>query len=184
MKVVAGLGNPGRRYAASRHNVGFWVVDRVAARLGLQGWRSQFQAAVLRGQAGTGSVFLVKPQTYMNRSGLAVAPLMRYHHIGREALLVVVDDLDLPLGRIRARTAGSTGGHKGLASLIAELGGQDFKRIRIGIGRPPGGGTVVGHVLGRMSSGERQRLDEAVEVAADLAIRFLDTGEFENWTSP
>jgi PTH1 family peptidyl-tRNA hydrolase len=183
MKVVAGLGNPGKRYAASRHNLGFQVLDRIAARLGLGDWKTQFQARVIRSQGAGGAFLLVKPQTFMNRSGVSVGEILRYYRVSPADCIVVVDDLDLTLGKIRLRDSGSDGGHRGLRSLIDELGDQAFKRIRIGIGRPPHGGSVVEHVLSA-SADEAEALAGAVEQAAELAIAFLESGRFENWSSP
>jgi len=188
MKLVAGLGNPGKRYEGSRHNLGFDVVQRVAERMGLGEWKAQFQALLARGQTAQGPYLLLKPQTFMNLSGVSVAEVSRYYRVPLAAFLAVVDDLDLPLGKIRTRESGSDGGHRGLRSLIENLGGQDFKRLRIGIGRPPGdmavkGDAVKGHVLGA-SPEERAVLDVAVEEAAGIVIRFIETGQFDNWSSP
>ena len=183
MKVVAGLGNPGKRYEGSRHNLGFRVLERIARRLGLGEWKSQFQALILRGQVAGGPFLLVKPQTFMNLSGVSVAEVLRYYRVAPADCVVIVDDLDLAPGKIRMRDSGSDGGHRGLRSVIEHLGESGFKRIRIGIGRPTEGQSVVGHVLGA-SPDEEQALEEAVAQAADLAIQFLESGRFENWSSP
>lgn len=188
MRVVVGLGNPGRQYESTRHNLGFRVADRVARRLGLSRWKSEFNALVARGEAGGVPVAVVKPQTFMNASGEAVGPLLRYYKVPRQDCLVILDDLDLPLGKIRQRESGSDGGHKGLRSVIEHAGGPGIKRLRIGIGRPPrvqGGKerAVLSHVLSA-SPEEEAELDKAVELAAELALRYLETGEFENWSSP
>jgi PTH1 family peptidyl-tRNA hydrolase len=183
MRVVAGLGNPGRKYEQSRHNLGFRVLDRIAARLGQTDWKSQFQALTARGQGKGGPFLLVKPQTFMNLSGEALGEIVRFYKVPLADCLVVVDDMDLPLGKIRLRDAGSDGGHRGLRSIIEHLGGNEFKRIRVGIGRPPEGESVVGHVLSG-SSGEARELEHAVELAAELALRYLESGTFENWSSP
>ena len=183
MKLVAGLGNPGKRYEGSRHNLRFDVVQRVAERMGLGDWKAQFQALVARGQTAQGPFLLLKPQTFMNLSGVSVAEVLRYYRVPLDGCLAVVDDLDLPLGKIRTRESGSDGGHRGLRSLIENLGGEEFKRLRIGIGRPPGGTPVKGFVLGA-SPAERAALGEAVEEAAGIVIRFIETGTFENWSSP
>lgn len=182
MRVVAGLGNPGKRYEGSRHNLGFQVVDRVAARLGLADWKTQFKAQVLRGQGPGGAFLLIKPQTYMNLSGEAVGEVVRFYKVPLEDCVAIVDDLDLAPGKIRTRESGSDGGHRGLRSIITHVGGNGFKRIRIGIGRPPEGQSVVGHVLSA-SKEEAEQLERAVEDAAELTIRFLETGVFENWSS-
>src|SRR5574341_604751 len=179
MRVVAGLGNPGKKYEASRHNIGFRVLERVAARLGLGAWKSQFESLVARGEAGGAAVCLVKPQTFMNNSGEAVAAVLRFYKVPLEDCLVVVDDMDLALGKLRQRRGGSDGGHLGLRSVIEWTGGQEFKRLRIGIGRPAPGQSVTGHVLSAARDDE-EALARAVELAADWIQRYLETGEFEH----
>ncbi|HEX7928512.1 MAG TPA: aminoacyl-tRNA hydrolase [bacterium] len=188
MRVVVGLGNPGRQYETTRHNLGFRVADRVAGRLGLGKWKEQFEALVARGDAGGEPAMVMKPQTFMNNSGEAVGALLRFYKVPPDDCLVVVDDLDLPIGKIRQRTSGSDGGHRGLRSVIELAGGPGIKRLRIGIGRPPREGegkerAVLSHVLSG-SPEEEAELDKAVELAADLALKYLETGVFENWSSP
>ncbi len=183
MALIVGLGNPGREYEGSRHNIGFAAVDKLAGLLGAPPWKRQHEALVSRGRHGERGYLLAKPQTYMNASGRAVQKLLAYYRIPLAECLVVVDDMDLALGKIRQRERGSDGGHKGLRSIIEALGTQDFKRIRIGIGRPAGRGDVVSFVLGR-SRKDRAALDEAAETAARLALDYLTTGEFTNWSSP
>ena len=188
MRVVVGLGNPGRQYENTRHNIGFRVADRLAQRLGLGKWKLQFEALVARGEAGGDAVCIMKPQTFMNHSGEAVGALLRFYKVAPEDCLIVLDDLDLPLGKIRQRTSGSDGGHRGLRSVIEHAGGPGIKRLRIGIGRPPREGegkekAVLSHVLSG-SPEEEAELDKAVEQAADLALRYLEAGEFDNWSSP
>jgi peptidyl-tRNA hydrolase, PTH1 family len=183
MIAVVGLGNPGEKYKGSRHNLGFQVVDRLAQKLAAPRFKLQFDALISRGEAAGRAYCLVKPQTFMNASGDAVAALTRFYKVPLDGCLVVTDDLDLPLGKLRQRISGSDGGHRGLRSIIESLGGQGFKRIRIGIGRPPEGRSVIGHVLSR-SKEEQAQLNEAVELAAERALEFLRTGQFENWSSP
>jgi peptidyl-tRNA hydrolase, PTH1 family len=183
MIVVVGLGNPGEKYEASRHNLGFQVVDRLAQRMKAPRFKSQFDALVSRGEAEGRAYCLVKPQTFMNLSGEAVQALTAFYKVPLEACLVVTDDLDLPVGKLRQRVSGSDGGHRGLRSIIERMGGLGFKRIRIGIGRPPEGRTVVGHVLSGNKE-EQAQLDAAIELAADKVLEFLRTGKFENWSSP
>ncbi len=182
MRVVAGLGNPGKRYERSRHNLGFRVVDRAAERLGVTGWKTQFDALTARGQAADGAYLLVKPQTFMNLSGVSVGAVLRYHRLPPEACLVVVDDLDLELGKVRVRESGSDGGHKGLRSVIEHVGTAGFKRIRIGIGRPAEGGSVIGHVLGG-SAADEQALAAATDIAVERVVEYVETGRLENWSS-
>ena len=182
MRVVVGLGNPGKRYEASRHNLGFQVVERVAARLGLGDWKTQFQAQVLRGKGAGGPFLLVKPLTFMNLSGEAVRQVLQFYKVPVGDLVVVLDDMDLALGKIRTRDSGSDAGHRGLRSVLNLLG-SGIKRIRIGIGRPTKDQSVVGHVLGG-SAEENEALSRAVEEAAELTLQYLETGRFENWSSP
>ncbi|MDH5751734.1 MAG: aminoacyl-tRNA hydrolase [Deltaproteobacteria bacterium] len=183
MRIIVGLGNPGKAYEESRHNLGFWVVDKMAELLGVSGWKNQHEALVARVEAQGAPGLLVKPQTYMNSSGRAVAALVRFYKIPLEDCLVVVDDLELPPGRIRQRPQGSDGGHNGLRSIIAETGGSRFKRIRIGIGRPEHKGQVTSHVLAAVGE-DREALEQAVENAARSALEFLKDGSFESWSSP
>jgi PTH1 family peptidyl-tRNA hydrolase len=145
--MIVGLGNPGARYAHNRHNVGFHVVDRLAAEAGLRFDERQSHALMARGMVEGMRVALVKPQTYMNLSGKAVGPLVRFYKIPLEHLLVICDDMDLPLGQLRLRLKGGSGGHRGLASVIEHLGSQEFPRLRIGIGRPAGTITPEAYVL-------------------------------------
>ena len=183
MRLVAGLGNPGKTYEESRHNLGFWVVDRMAQQMGYTGWRTQHDSLVARCNPGDSPALLVKPQTYMNHSGRAIASLLNYYRIPLESCLIVVDDLDLEPGKLRLRENGSDGGHRGLRSIIELVGSREFKRIRIGIGRPADKRQVVSFVLGS-SPEETAVLEQAVDEAARLGRIFLETGKFENWSSP
>ena len=182
MVLIVGLGNPGKEYARSRHNLGFQVVDRLAALLQAPPWKRQHDGLVTRGTHGGRAYLLAKPQTYMNASGRAVQGLLHYYRIPLEECCVVVDDLDLAPGKIRQRVAGSDGGHRGLRSIIAMVGSEAFKRIRIGIGRPPDKRSVVSYVLGGGMDDDAV-LADAVERAAQLALDFVETGRFENWSS-
>jgi PTH1 family peptidyl-tRNA hydrolase len=147
MKFVVGLGNPGLRYAHNRHNVGFQIVDAFAAAHGLRFDRFQFKARVADGRLDDQRFLLVKPQNFMNLSGEAVRPLVSFYKIDLADLLVVYDDLDLPLGRLRLRPFGGAGGHNGMRSLIHHLGSDRFPRLRVGIGRPPGSMDPADYVL-------------------------------------
>jgi len=182
MRLIVGLGNPGKEYEGSRHNLGFQVLDRMAERLGAPAWKRQQGALVARGTYQGAAYLLAKPQTFMNNSGQAVQALLHYYRVDLSDCLVIVDDLDLPPGRIRQRAEGSDGGHRGLRSIIQLVGSQAFKRIRIGIGRPADRRSVVSHVLG--GPGDAQELTDAVEEAARLALEYLETGTFENWSTP
>ena len=177
MKVICGLGNPGDRYRLTRHNVGFRVVDLLADRWGLTGeGRVRDGAAVLEARpAGVGErVLLVKPMRYMNASGGPLRAALRQTDAEpADDLLVVADDIDLPLGRIRLRRAGSAGGHNGLRDIIAVLGTDAFARLRVGVGRS---GTAAGHVLATFRPDERDLATEMVALGADAAERWLRQG--------
>lgn len=177
MKVICGLGNPGERYLLTRHNVGFRVVDLLADRWGLAGQgRLRDGAAQLEVRLGQPAekVLLVKPMRYMNRSGGPLRAALRQTEVEPSAdLLVVADDIDLPLGRLRARRAGSAGGHNGLRDVIASLGTEEFARLRVGIGRA---GDAVDHVLSTFRPGERDLATEAVATAADACELWLAEG--------
>ena len=169
MKMIAGLGNPGETYANTPHNVGFDVVDLLALRLEA-GWKnsSGFHARLARTTCAGETLLLAKPQTFMNLSGTSVAPLLRYYGGAPSDLTVILDDADLPLGKLRIRASGGSGGHRGLASIIEALGTEAFPRVRLGVGREERGG-LVGHVLGKFD-GDRQSLVRAmIETAADAA---------------
>ena len=183
VRLIVGLGNPGRKYAHSRHNVGFWCLNRLARRHGIA-FRSRGRlAAVGEGQLAGRPVILAKPRTFVNLSGHAVSHLLQRHRLSPQQLLVVYDDLDLPLGRVRLRAGGSHGGHRGMRSIIEAIGSQDFPRIRIGIGRPEVAGqptwepeAVVDYVLGPMTADERRVLDEAVATAGEAILCLLAEG--------
>jgi PTH1 family peptidyl-tRNA hydrolase len=166
VKVVVGLGNPGRQYAETRHNIGWMVIDRLAERAR---WSDRpargSAAAIVSGRYHGLDLALVKPHTFMNLSGSAVRKALVRFRAPLEDLLVVVDDFALPFGRLRFREAGSSGGHNGLESIIDELHRDRFARLRVGIGEP--GGTAIDHVLSRFSKEERRSLDEILDVAAD-----------------
>ncbi|APC07273.1 peptidyl-tRNA hydrolase [Moorella thermoacetica] len=175
MLMVVGLGNPGPRYATTRHNAGFMVVDLLADDLGITLDRTREQALTGQGLVGNKRVLLVKPQTYMNNSGQAVAPLARWYGIAPEAILVIHDDLDLAPGRLRLRRGGSSGGHRGLQSIITHLGTTAVPRLKIGIGRPPLGQNVIDYVLKPFSEGDWE-LIRPVLLEAARAARFLLEG--------
>jgi PTH1 family peptidyl-tRNA hydrolase len=188
VKAIVGLGNPGAKYRGTRHNVGFAVVDEVVGRSGLAFLSAPANALVARWRGADGAVtLLAKPMTFMNESGQAVGELVRYYKIDPVDLLVVVDEAQLPLGRLRARARGSAGGHNGLKSIIAHLG-EDFSRLRIGIGRGSGGsgGTdesagkarrdLADHVLSRFDPEEQAEVERMVARAADAAEMFIASG--------
>jgi PTH1 family peptidyl-tRNA hydrolase len=175
MKLIVGLGNPGIRYADTRHNVGFWVIDELSRRWGIpvnkEKWKAETGEGVVRGE----KVILMKPLTYMNLSGEAVRPALDWLKADLEELCVIYDDLDLPVGQIRLRLKGSSGGHNGMRSLIAHLGTDQFKRIRIGIGRPQGNRSVPDYVLSPFAREEREPVMDAVNRAASAVERWLES---------
>ena len=176
MKLIIGLGNPDRRYRHTRHNVGWEVIDRLGRRLGIAVDQEDGWAIVGSGTVGRRRVLLAKPQTYVNLSGTAVADLRRRHRVKIEDLVVVVDDLDLPLGRLRLRPGGSHGGHNGLRSIIDALGSDAFPRLRVGIGRPPEGMDPAQFVLTPFTAEERATMDPALERAAEAIETVIREG--------
>ena len=178
MKLIVGLGNPGREYRDTRHNVGFRVADEIARRHGLT-WAmapSQVPDAFVAKRFGAAPVLLAKPLTFMNRSGDVVAALARYYDVAPADLLVVVDDVDLPFGRLRARQRGSAGTHNGLRSIVDRLGTTDFSRLRLGVGRGDARRDLADHVLSTFEAGERAELDPFIARAADAAEMFAADG--------
>ena len=175
MKLVVGLGNPGRDYRKTRHNAGFMVVDEVARRHQLT-WApgpAQVAESFVVKRFGERPVLLAKPLTFMNRSGDVVAGLARYFDVGVSDLLVVVDEAALPLGRLRARRSGSAGGHNGLKSIIQQLGTDQFPRLRVGVGRGDAARRgLADHVLGRFGTGESAGLEDVITRAADAVEMF------------
>lgn len=162
MKMIVGLGNPGRKYVGTRHNVGFEVIAKLAERFGAGRARSKFNAEIADVLIGGEKVWLVSPLTFMNRSGQATAALVDFFGVELCDLMVVADDMNLPVGRIRFRRSGSSGGQKGLEDIIRRLGSNAFPRLRIGIGRPPEGWDSADYVLGKIRDGERASLDPAI----------------------
>lgn len=165
MKIIAGLGNPGSEYAATKHNVGFMLLDALAAKLNISAsdWQEKDNALVAKVRIGTESVLLVKPLTYMNESGRAIAPLMNFYKLAVTDLIVVHDDMDIPAGTIRLRKKGSAGGHNGIKSILAHVGDENFSRVRIGIGRPLPQWTVVNHVLAPFTAEDAPKIKAAIE---------------------
>jgi len=175
IRLLVGLGNPGKDYRNTRHNAGFLVVDRIAATFAIAIDRRRFDVETGRGLVAGRDLILAKPQSYMNRSGPPVFRLAAYFKILCEEMLVVHDDIDLAFGRIKIKEKGGHGGHNGLRSLIDAFGGGDFARVRIGIGRSDAA-TVTDHVLGRFKPEEAKALDQIVGKAADAIVTILDKG--------
>ncbi len=180
MKIVAGLGNPGEKYAQTPHNVGFVVLERLAERHGCA-WRQQarFQALSADMRLGSEKVLLVKPQTFMNRSGDAVGAVLRYYGVTADALTVVLDDVDLPAGRLRVRPGGSAGGHRGLQSVVDVCGTTDFARLRVGVGRGAEPRGLVEHVLGRLDPESESRVALATDMAVEAVLSLMSRGVVE-----
>ncbi|HLE14911.1 MAG TPA: aminoacyl-tRNA hydrolase [Anaerolineales bacterium] len=174
--LIAGLGNPGREYRENRHNIGFMALDRLAVRLGLSYSRLESKALLTKGEHQGRRLLLAKPQTYMNLSGQAVGALLRYYKVPLENLLVIYDDVDLPLGSLRLRPGGGSSGQKGMASIIERLGSQDFPRLRIGIGRPPGRMEAAAYVLEDFSRQEAEVLPEILDRSAEAVLTFTVEG--------
>ena len=178
MRLIVGLGNPGREYRDTRHNVGFMVVDEIATRhnLSMAMAPSQVPDAFLAKKYGADPLLVAKPLTFMNRSGEAVAALARYYDIAAGDLLVVVDEVALPFGRLRARARGSAGGHNGLKSVIERLGTTEFPRLRLGVGRGDARRDLADHVLSTFEADEQPALGEFIARAADAAEMFAAEG--------
>ncbi len=175
--LIFGLGNPGKQYEASRHNVGFMAVDRLAARWQIEMRRHRKNAQTGEGKFDGIPVVLAKPQTFMNNSGLSVGPLQRLYAIEANRLLVVYDDLDLAFGRIRLRAGGGAAGHHGMESIIAKLSTREFPRLRIGIGRPKHEGEeVIDFVLTDFHGSDKAKLESVLDQAADAVETFLRSG--------
>jgi PTH1 family peptidyl-tRNA hydrolase len=172
-RVIVGLGNPGKEYAHTRHNAGFQVIDRLAEKHGLKFSKMMNRAIVATGDIDGIKVVLVKPQTFMNDSGAAVGPIVKFYKTPPEGLLVIYDDLDLPTAQIRMRKFGGSGGHNGMKSIIARVGTENFPRLRIGIGRPPGRMDPVDYVLQPFSKADLALMDPAYDRAVDGIERWL-----------
>src|SRR5438105_5602520 len=175
MKVVVGLGNPGRRYAGTRHNVGYAVVDLLAQSPHASRLPSRFQAQVAELREDPQRVLLVKPETFMNLSGRCVRQMVDFYQLPLADLLVVCDDVNLPLGKLRFRARGTHGGHNGLRDIQAHLGTTEYSRLRIGVGAPDGS-ELVDHVLGRCQSGEKAVIQESVATAAPAVMVWVEQG--------
>jgi PTH1 family peptidyl-tRNA hydrolase len=176
MKLVAGLGNPGERYRGTRHNVGFAVVDGLVARHGLGLDTGPAEALQAKWRVAGDVVLLVKPLTFMNVSGQAVAAVCRYYRIEAPDVLIVCDDVNLPLGRLRARANGSEGGHNGLRSIAEHLGTIEYARLRIGVGRGDARRDLADHVLARFEADEQAAIDEAVGRSLDAVETWVERG--------
>lgn len=179
MKIIVGLGNPGKQYEATRHNIGFHVIDELSKRLDIPLTQSKFNGMYGIGHVGTEKVMLLKPLTYMNLSGECIVPIMDYYEVNDDEIVVIYDDLDLQVGKLRLRQKGSAGGHNGIKSIIQHLGSQEFNRIRIGVDRPKNGMKVPDYVLSNFSEDEKIEMIHAVKNSANacedwVTKKFLD----------
>ena len=176
MKLVVGLGNPGRQYEATKHNIGFMVIDAIAEGVTHTPWREEQKAEVCSFTLDGEKILLVKPQTFMNASGEAVGPLMRYYKIDPSDVYCIYDDMDLPVGKLRIRPNGSSGGHNGIKSLIAHLGTKNFPRFRVGIGRPLPQWTVVDHVLAPFGEDVQDKVVKGIKDTTKALLGTLEVG--------
>jgi PTH1 family peptidyl-tRNA hydrolase len=174
--LIVGLGNPGREYKDSRHNLGFMLVDRLSVRLNARLTRVQAKSLVGSVNFEDNKLILAKPQTYMNLSGQSIQGLAHFYKVPLENMLVAYDDLDLPFGTLRIRPGGGPGGQRGVASTIERLGTKDFRRLRIGIGRPPGRMDPSDYVLQNFGQSDMAMLSEILDRAADAALTFVTDG--------
>lgn len=176
-RIIVGLGNPGLKYARTRHNAGWMVIDEIARRAGGTTSKNRLHAEIIETHHLGYRLILAKPQTFMNDSGIAVRELLNWYKVTTDELMIVVDDLDISFGRLRVRSNGSAGGHNGLKSIIREIGTAEFPRLRFGIGRPRHeGGQAIGHVLSTFSKEESVHLPQAVEAAADALEMWMKDG--------
>ena len=176
MKLIVGLGNPGPEYRDTRHNVGFKVVDELARRHGVNSWNEKFGGLEARIRVADVPAILSKPLSFMNLSGSAVQQFSAFYKVESPEILVIVDDVELPLGRLRARGEGGAGGHNGLKSVISSLGTEKFARLRVGVGRGNAGSNLSNFVLGRFTADEQEIITAAVLLAADATEVFIERG--------
>jgi PTH1 family peptidyl-tRNA hydrolase len=174
--LLAGLGNPGKEYSQTRHNIGFLVVDALAARLGQDLNKQKFDAAFAKARVRSRDLFLVKPMAYMNRSGPPIQRLASYYKVDMGDIIVVHDDMDLEYGKIKLVQGRGHGGHNGIRSIIDAFGRKECIRIRVGVGHPGGRKDVTGHVLGKFTPDEQKDLDDLIESAVDACVSILENG--------
>lgn len=179
MKLIVGLGNPGEKYQKTLHNAGFMALDFLADRLGLGPFTNKYKGLFLTAKEGTRNFALLKPQTYMNLSGESVRAAMDFYKIEPSEVLVLSDDMDLPLGTLRYRKKGGHGGHNGLRNIIQHLGDQNFPRLKIGVGRPDGKKSVTSHVLGTPHATDQETLEFACKESGDFILNFIRGEEIQ-----
>jgi len=181
--LIAGLGNPGREYRQTRHNIGFMLMDHLAEQLNLTFGRMQHKALITTGHYQGHKIILAKPQTFMNNSGQSIGALMRFYKLSLENLLIACDDVDLPFETLRLRPSGGSAGQKGMKSIIQHLGSQDFPRLRLGIGRPPGRMYTANYVLQKFAANDSEALAIFLVRAGDAVYRFVSSGIDDAMTS-
>ncbi len=176
MKLVVGLGNPGKRYDGTRHNVGFSLIDTLAKAPGVGSWQSRFDAEICEWHEGSEKILLLKPMTFMNLSGRAVRQVIDFYQMELADLLVICDDMALPLGKLRFRARGTHGGHNGLRDIQQHLGTNEYSRLRIGVDVPEGEREAVDHVLGKFKPGEKPVIDDAIQLASQAVVLWVSQG--------
>ena len=176
MIFIVGLGNPGTRFAATRHNIGFEVIERLAYDHNIKVDKKKHHAFVGKGVIKGEKVILMKPQTYMNDSGRAIADVLNFYKEGSDSVIVIYDDTSLDIGRLRIRERGSAGGHNGIKSVIAHIGTQEFDRVKVGVGEKPPGWDLADYVLSRFDDSEMKVMKAAVKLSADAVVKMIDEG--------
>lgn len=176
MKIVVGLGNPGKKYAGTRHNIGFDVLLELQHQFSGENWKTKFEAEIAEVTIGSERVILAGPQTYMNLSGRSVRQIVQFYKAPLSDLLVVCDDMNLPTGQLRLRSSGSSGGQKGVQNIIDQLGAQEFARLRFGVGRPPAGIDAANYVLQRFAKAEEEQIRQAVQRSSEAVSCWVKFG--------
>jgi len=176
MKLIVGLGNPGKEYAGTRHNVGFSVIDEIGKQFSIDINKGKFKAVFGEGRIGREKVILLKPLTYMNLSGESVRAACDFYKIFPEDIIIIYDDISLPVSGIRIREKGSAGGHNGIKSIISHINTDEFVRIKVGVGGKPDGGNLVNHVLGHFSKDDKALMDDAINKSAKAAAAIIEKG--------
>ncbi|MCC9825154.1 aminoacyl-tRNA hydrolase [Streptococcus agalactiae] len=180
VKMIVGLGNPGSKYNDTKHNIGFMAVDRIVKNLDVnftedKNFKAEIGSDFINGE----KIYFIKPTTFMNNSGIAVKALLTYYNISIKDLIIIYDDLDMEVGKIRFRQKGSAGGHNGIKSIIAHLGTQEFDRIKVGIGRPNGRMTVINHVLGKFDKNDEIMISNTLDKVDNAVNYYLQTNDFQ-----
>ncbi|HGD3002116.1 TPA: aminoacyl-tRNA hydrolase [Streptococcus agalactiae] len=180
VKMIVGLGNPGSKYNDTKHNIGFMAVDRIVKNLDVnftedKNFKAEIGSDFINGE----KIYFIKPTTFMNNSGIAVKALLTYYNISIKDMIIIYDDLDMEVGKIRFRQKGSAGGHNGIKSIIAHLGTQEFDRIKVGIGRPNGRMTVINHVLGKFDKNDETMISNTLDKVDNAVNYYLQTNDFQ-----